>query len=303
MRTLIGVVTLSLVVGGAAPAAEPTAQPHFKTPEQAIRALADAARKNDAAKVEAILGPDSRDVIDSGDPVADAAARRRFVTAVLQRTTIDAVDDTHSVAVLGREDWPFPIPLVKETDGWRFDTAAGRDEIINRRIGQNELGAIGVARTFVEAQAEYAAADRGAGKGVYAQKVRSTAGQKDGLYWDATGGARSPLGPLMAEADAQGYTGTAAGDEPRPYHGYLYRILTAQGAAAPGGAKSYLKDGKLTDGFALVAWPAEYGVSGIQTFLVNQQGIVFQKDLGAQTAELGRGITAYDPDGSWSPVR
>lgn len=304
MRRSMCTLVLVLGVVAGARAADPPAQPQYQTPEQAIRALAEAARKDDAAKLEAILGPGSEDVVDSGDPVADKAARARFATAVAQRIRIDEVDATHRVAVLGREDWPFPIPLVKDAGGWRFDTAAGRDEIVNRRIGNNELGAIDVARAYVEAQREYAAEDRGTGKGVYAQKVRSTAGQRDGLYWDDPGGkAPSPLGPLLAEADAEGYTAAEPGGAPRPYHGYFFRILTAQGANAPGGARSYVADGKMTGGFALVAWPAEYGVSGVQTFLVNQQGIVFQKDLGAQTGELAPKIATYDPDASWTPVR
>lgn len=299
------VPALAFLVGSPARGAEPTSQPHYATPEQAIRALADAARKKDPARVEGILGPDSADVVTSGDPVADAAALARFARAAAERTRIEPVDDTHRVAVVGRDDWPLPIPLVKAEAGWRFDTAAGRDELLNRRIGRNELTAIAVARAYVEAQREYAARDRGEGDGVYAQKVRSTAGRRDGLYWeDPSGKERSPLGPLVAEADAEGYAvATGSGGEPRPYHGYLFRILTSQGPNAPGGAKSYLRDGKLRDGFALVAWPVQYGISGIQTFVVNQQGIVFQKNLGAQTGELGRAMNAYDPDRSWTPVR
>jgi hypothetical protein len=297
------ILVVTLMLAGAVQAAD-TSQPHYKTPEEAMRALVDAARKKDPAKMQTILGPESEDVISSGDDVADEAARKRFVSAAAERTKIEPVDDTHRVAVLGRDDWPFPIPLVKDDQGWRFDTAAGRDEIVNRRVGKNELSAIAVLRAYVQAQREYASADRGAGKGVYAQKVNSTAGKQDGLYWDdPTGKARSPLGPLVADADAEGYTPAEPGGEPKPYHGYLYRILAAQGPNAPGGEKSYVADGKMNGGFAMVAWPAEYGVSGVQTFLVNQQGIVFQKDLGAQTAELGRAMKTYDPDASWTPVR
>lgn len=300
MRTLIVAAGLALLVGSATAADQPT----FKTPEQAIRALADAARKNDAEKIQAILGPDSEDVVESGDPVADEAARKRFVAAVGQRVRVEKADDTHSVVVLGRDDWPFPIPLVKDGDAWRFDTAAGRDELINRRVGQNELDAIATLRAYVEAQREYAAGDHGGGKGVYAQKVRSSAGQQDGLYWaEGDGKGRSPLGPLFAEADAEGYKPAEPGDAPRPFHGYLFRILTTQGANAPGGAKSWITDGKMTGGFGMVAWPAEYGVSGVQTFLVNQQGIVFQKDLGEKTDATARAMTAYDPDASWTPAR
>jgi hypothetical protein len=299
--TMTLVATLALA--GAVQAAD-TPQPHYKTPEEAMRALVDAARKKDPAKMQTILGPESEDVVSSGDDVADEAARKRFVSAAAERMKIEPIDDTHRVAVLGRDDWPFPIPLAKDDQGWKFDTAAGRDEIINRRVGKNELNAIAVLQAYVQAQREYASADRGAGKGVYAQKVNSTAGTKDGLYWDdPTGKQRSPLGPLVADADAEGYTPAEPGGEPRPYHGYLYRILTAQGANAPGGERSYVADGKMNGGFAMVAWPAEYGVSGVQTFLVNQQGIVFQKDLGAQTRELGRAMKTYDPDVSWAPER
>lgn len=299
MRTTIAAIAALMMV--AAGLAADQAQPHYKTPEDALRALVGAARAKDHAKITSILGPGSDDVVDSGDPVADAAALKRFVTAAAERTRIETADDAHSVAVLGRDDWPFPIPLVKDEQGWRFDTAAGRDEIINRRVGRNELSAIATARAYVEAQREYA---KIAGQGAFAQKVRSTPGQQDGLYWDDGGGkTTSPLGPLVAEADAEGYAGAQPGEAPRPYHGYYFRILTAQGAGAPGGAKSYVVDGKLTGGFAMVAWPAEYGNSGVQTFVVNQQGIVFQKDLGEKTAEIARAMTAYDPDASWTPVR
>jgi hypothetical protein len=301
MRALIAAVGFGVLVVGASSAAD---QPSYKTPEQAIRALADAARKDDTAKIQSILGPDSEDVVASGDPVADEAARKRFVAAVGERVRVDKVDDTHTVVVLGRDDWPFPIPLVKVGSAWRFDTAAGRDELINRRVGQNELRAIATLRAYVDAQREYAAEDHGAGKGVYAQKINSTPGQHDGLYWEhGDGKTRSPIGPFVAEAAADGYTPAEAGGAPRPFHGYLFRILTAQGANAPGGAKSWITDGKMTGGFGMVAWPAEYGVSGVQTFVVNQQGIVFQKDLGEQTDATARAMTAYDPDASWTPVR
>jgi hypothetical protein len=207
------------------------------------------------------------------------------------------------VARLGTEDWPFPVPIVKDGTAWRFDAAAGRDEILNRRIGRNELHAIEVCHAVVDAQMEYATVDRtGAGARTYAQKVRSEPGRKDGLYWDdPTGKDESPLGPLVAEATAEGY-GPAGSGGPRPYHGYVYRILTAQGAKAAGGARSYVKDGKMTGGFALVAYPAEYGVSGIMTFIVNQNGIVLQKNLGEKTTEIAQAMTAYDPDDSWDPA-
>jgi hypothetical protein len=194
---------------------------------------------------------------------------------------------------------------VKNGDKWRFDTAAGAAELLNRRIGRNELTAISVARAYVDAQREYASKDRtGNGTGVYAQKVASEPGKHDGLYWEETNPAdQSPLGPLVADASTEGYSPSQGGEGPRPYHGYFYRILTAQGAAAPGGAKSYVKDGQMTGGFALVAYPAEYKSSGLMTFIVGPQGIVFQKDLGEKTEELGKAMTEYNPDDTWTPAR
>ena len=219
--------------------------------------------------------------------------------------TIETVPDGATIAHIGRQGTPFPIPLVKDGPQWRFDTAAGKDELLNRRIGHNELMTIAGARAYVDAQEEYAraAVTRGDAR-AYAQKVRSAPGQHDGLYWDDAGGTdESPLGPLFAAAAAEGYQMAEQPVTPQPYHGYLFRILTAQGANAPGGARSYVKDGKMTGGFALVAWPAEYGKGGIMTLQVNGQGIVFEKDLGPQTAEAVQAITAYDPDASWTPTR
>ena len=319
MRAIVTIV-LGLVFGVSMTAAQAPAPPapatpvpvpqaeqqRFATPLQAVRALAEAARSNDRARMLAILGPDGETIVSSGDEVEDARARRTFVQSVGQRVVFEELPGGHSVARLGTEDWPLPIPLVKDGTRWRFDTAAGREELVNRRIGRNELTAIAVAREYVEAQLEYARADRGGGRGVFAQRLLSTPGSRDGLYWnDESGRDDSPLGPLVAEAAAEGYTqaGGATPGPPRPYHGYYFRVLTAQGANAPGGAKSYVADGKLTGGFALIAWPAEYGVSGIMTFVVNRQGIVFQKDLGPTTAEAAKGMTAYDPDASWTPAR
>jgi len=203
-----------------------------------------------------------------------------------------------AIVHIGRDDWPFPIPIVREGDGWRFDTAAGKEELLNRRIGRNEITTIAVCRTYVDAQKEFARRFH-----VYAQSFRSTPGKQDGLYWEATDHDASPLGPLVASATAEGYQHGEAGDAPSPYHGYLFRILTKQGAGAPGGVKDYVKDGRMTGGFALVAWPAEHGSSGVMTFLVSEQGVVFQKDLGDGTTEAAKAITAYDPDGSWEPTR
>ena len=304
-RLVLSMGVLWMLSAGAARAEEASGQKTFAKPEEAIRALVAAAKKDDSADMIAILGPDADKVVSSGDPIADAADRKWFVAAASARTAFEKLGDDRVIAQVGRDAWPMPIPLVKSGDTWRFDTKAGVDELLNRRIGRNELTAISVAHAFVDAQREYAAKDRtGSGAGVYAQKVASEPGKRDGLYWEATSDAdRSPLGPLVADASTEGYAPVQGGEGPRPYHGYYYRILTSQGAAAPGGARSYVKDGQMTGGFALVAYPAEYRVSGIMTFIVGPQVIVFQKDLGEKTEELGKAMTAYDPDDTWVPAR
>jgi hypothetical protein len=292
------------LASGLVTAADEPAQRHFARPEDAVRALVAAARSGDQSALLALLGPDGEPVVSSGDPVADAAGRRQFAARAAERTRLETLADGTVVAHVGKEDWPLPIPLVKDDEGWRFDTPAGKDELLNRRIGRNELATIRSCRAYVDAQREYASRDRGAGAGVYAQRVRSTDDARDGLYWeDTTGRDESPLGPLFAEAAAEGYAIQGATAGPAPYHGYLYRILTAQGPNAPGGARSYLKDGRMTGGFGLVAWPAEHGQSGVMTFQVGPQGIVYQKDLGPGTAEAVKAIAAFDPDESWTPVR
>ncbi len=309
MRTRLVVVALALVCAGAVTvvAEEPAGQTRFDSPAAAMKALVAAARSDDTAKLAAILGPDGEAIVSSGDEVADRDDRQRFVARASDRTRFETLSDGSTIAHIGTRGTPLAIPLVKDGTKWRFDTAAGKDELLNRRIGRNELMAIAATRGYVDAQEEFARASATSGGGhVYAQKLRSTPGQRDGLYWDdASGTDESPLGPLFASAAAEGYqlADQPATTTPEPYHGYLFRILTGQGASAPGGARSYVKDGKMTGGFALVAWPAEYGQSGIMTFQVNAQGIVFQKDLGAQTADAVKTITAYDPDGSWSPTR
>jgi hypothetical protein len=296
---------VALVAAVTARAETPAGQTLFQSPAAAMQSLVTAARSNDTAKLAAILGPDAEGLLSSGDEVADADDRKRFVARATERTRLETLPDGETIAHIGRAGTPFAIPLVKEGAQWRFDTAAGKDELINRRIGRNELMAIAGARAYVDAQEEYArgAVTRGETR-AYAQKIRSTPGQHDGLYWEnASGTDESPLGPLFADASAEGYQVADQPATPQPYHGYRFRILTAQGANAPGGARSYVKDGRMTDGFGLVAWPAEYGKSGIMTFQVNGQGIVFEKDLGQQTAEAAQAITAYDPDASWTPTR
>jgi len=296
MRTTATIVTLLCFAWLPATA---RAQQYFPSPEAAAQALAAATRGSDPQRLLAVLGPESDKVVSSGDPVDDAAARKRFSAAAGERTRIErSADGTTAILHVGRDDWPFPIPIVRDAQGWRFDTALGKQELLNRRIGRNELTAIEVCRAYVDAQNEFAARFH-----MYAQSFRSTPGKRDGLYWEATDHDVSPLGPLIAAATAEGYHHAEASAAPAPYHGYFFRILTAQGAHAPGGARDYVKDGKMTGGFGLVAWPADHGSSGIMTFMVDAQGVVFQKDLGERTSEAAKAITAYDLDGSWEPTR
>ena len=284
--------------------AQGPAQQRFQSPKTAFKALLAAVKADDHDRLRAILGPDSGDVVSSGDEVADRNAARRFVTAAKEKTRLVRGGDAAMIVHVGKGDWPFPIPIVKNGEGWRFDTAAGKEELLNRRIGRNELQTIAVCYAYVDAQREYARQDRNS-KGVreYAQKFRSAPGKRDGLYWEASEQEeQSPMGPLVAVATSEGYTPAEAHAEPMPYHGYYFRILTAQGPHAPEGARSYIVDGHMTRGFALVAYPAHYGSSGIMTFIVNQVGVVFQKNLGEKTAEIAAAMTEYDPDGSWDPV-
>lgn len=276
-------------------------QTTYHTPEAAVAALAEIAGQHDAARVEQVFGPGATEVVFSGDDVADRERGLAVKELIDQKVAFEDLDEETKVALFGPDDWPFPIPLAKVRGGWQFDTEAGREEIANRRIGINELGVLSTLHAFVDAQREYRAT-QGRSR-AYAQRVISSEGKRDGLYWPTPDGApESPLGPLVADAAAEGYS-TEAADEPRPYHGYLYRMLHGQGANAPGGAKSYLDaKGEMTGGFAMVAWPATYGNSGMMTFVVGAQGIVFQKDLGENTADEVANIQVFDPDASWSPT-
>jgi Protein of unknown function (DUF2950) len=275
------------------------AQLSFKTAEEAADALVSAARAGDRKGLVTVLGRDGADIVSSGDPVADASARNRVVEAYDAKHQVVMEGADKAVLIMGREDWPFPIPLVRKDGTWRFDTAAGREEILYRRIGRNELDAIETCLAYVDAQQEYA--ERGvAGNGVYAQRIVSRPGKKDGLYWPAQSGTdESPLGELAASAAAEGYR---AGQQRAPYHGYYYKVLTRQGPNAPGGALDYVVRGNMIGGFALVAYPAEYRNSGVMTFLVSHQGNVYEKDLGPDTARIAAGMTAFNPDNSWRRV-
>jgi hypothetical protein len=231
--------------------------------------------------------------------VADADLRQRFLAAYDAKHSMNLDGDKKAVLILGPDDFPFPIPLARNKSGWGFDTAAGRLEILYRRIGRNELDAIQTALAYVDAQNEYADKNpAGAGRGVYAQRLVSSPGKKDGLYWPSDGD-ESPLGDLVASATAEGYK---LGDKPEPYHGYYYRILTRQGPNAPGGALDYVVNGKMIGGFSLVAYPAEYGNSGVMTFVVNHNGTIYQKDLGENTAAIAKRMNSFDPDQTWKKV-
>jgi DUF2950 family protein len=272
------------------------AQQTFNTPDEAATALADAVKSGSDRNILKVLGSDGADIVSSGDDVADKETLERFATAWNAKHSIKTEGDKKAIIILGNDDFPFPIPLVKNKAGWEFDTAAGRLEILYRRIGRNELDAIQTSLAFVDAQNEYAEKDRGQGVGVYAQRIVSTTGKQDGLYWP---GGDSPLGDLAAQASAEGYK---VGEGPIPYHGYYYRILTQQGSNAPGGELNYVVKGKMIGGFALLAWPAEYGNSGVMTFLVNHNGVVYQKDLGDSTAALVKRIMHFNPDQTWKKV-
>lgn len=277
------------------------AQESFKTPDAAADALANAARNNDRAAILNVLGREGADIASSGDPVADSAIRTKFVETYDAKHQVKMDGDAKATLIIGSDDFPFPIPLIRKGDGWQFDTAAGRQEILARRIGRNELDAMQSCLAYVDAQDEYADKDRtGAGPGVYAQRIISETGKKNGLYWPSSAsGDESPLGELVADATKQGYR---AGEGRTPYHGYYFKILTKQGSDAHGGALDYVVSGKMIGGFALVAYPAEYRNSGVMTFIVNHEGVVFQKDLGPHTAELAERMTAFDPDPSWTKV-
>jgi len=276
-----------------------SAQQAFNTPERAADALVTAARTGDQKSILTILGRGSADIVSSGDATADASARDRVIKAYDAKHQIVMDGPDKATLVIGPEDWPFPIPLVRKGSSWQFDTAAGREEILDRRIGRNELDAIQVCLAYVDAQQEYAEQGAG-GKGTYAQRIVSRPGQKDGLYWPAQSSTdESPLGELAASAATEGYR---VGQQRTPYHGYYYKILTRQGPDAPGGALDYVVRGKMIGGYALVAYPAAYRNSGIMTFLVNHQGDVYQKDLGPNTAGIAAGMTAFNPDSTWQRV-
>ncbi len=279
-------------------------QKSFKSPEEAVGALVAAVKGNDTKELLMIFGPAGKELISSGDEVADKAWRGRFVKAYVEMNKLVNENDKKIILHVGKGDWPYPIPVVKEGENWFFDTKAGKEEILNRRIGRNELNAIQVCLAYVDAQREYIMEDRDENKLLeYAQRLNSKEGEKNGLHWEVKEGEEpSPLGPLFAKAAAEGYTGKRPVGRRNPYHGYYYRILKAQGKNARGGEYDYVVNGKMIGGFALVAYPAEYGNLGIMTFIVNQDGVVYEKDLGKDTVKIAAAMKKFDPDSTWKKV-
>jgi Protein of unknown function (DUF2950) len=275
----------------------------FGTAEQAVAALVGALRTGQQNAVQSVLGPGSEKLVSSGDKYSDAAERQKFLDAYDARHTLVTSEPGRMVLQVGKNDWPFPVPLVQADGGWHFDSQAGAQELIDRRIGRNEIFAIRTSLAYVDAQKAFFALTGRDGHAEYAQHLVSRPGKHDGLYWPAAEGEpESPLAPLMAQAQEEGYPGERVSGKPVPYHGYFFRILTGQGTNSAEGARDYLSGGRMSNGFALVAWPASFGASGIMTFIVDQDGIVFQKDLGADTASVAAAMTLFDPDLSWARV-
>jgi hypothetical protein len=277
----------------------------FPSPEDAVRAFIDAAKAGRVADLVAILGADGKELIESSDPATARQSQKVFTVAVGEQWRLEDAAPNRKTLVIGNEEWPFPVPLVKEESGWRFDTAAGKEELIARRIGRNELAAIATVRAYLIAQRRYAEqAHDGNPAGVHAPRFASDPGKQNGLYWPTKAGQpRSPLGDVVAQAAAEGRAADRDRSQPSPFHGYYFKILTAQGSAAAGGKKQYLVKGLMSGGFALVAWPAQYDVTGVMTFVVNQDGIVHEKDLGPGTDPAARKMTVYNPDKSWRQVK
>jgi hypothetical protein len=277
------------------------AQERYRSPDEAVAALVDAMRNDAPQEVMRVLGPGSDEILRSGDPVDDAATRRRFLDAFEAKYQILPDGEDQAVLIVGEERWPFPIRLVRLNNTWRFDAQRASSEVIFRRIGRNEMSAIDACGVYVAAQKEYA--EKGvAGKGVYARRFISRPGERDGLYWPAPSGEdESPLGEFATSAAEQGYS--VEGKRWAPYQGYYYKILTRQGPNAPGGEVDYMMSGEMVGGFALVAYPARYRISGLMTFLVNHQGTIYEKDLGWRTTDIGMQMTSFDPDSTWRRVK
>ncbi len=306
VRILAAAITMTLLAGRLlASATDQSVHRTFATAEDAVRALADAVKGGQLDDVLALFGPHAEDLIASSDAATGRRNREVFLAAFAEGSRLVNQGAKRKVLVIGNEGWPFPVPLIKQGRVWQFDTAAGKEEVLARRIGRNELSVISICRMYVAAQQRYAQ-DGHDGKraGLYAMTFRSDTGRHNGLYWPVAKGERpSPLGDLVAEAAAGGQPLADGSRPPRPFHGYYFKILTAQGQGARGGARTYVVNGEMSAGFALVAWPSQYDATGIMTFIVNQDGVLRQKDLGTQTDALASAMTFYDPDRSWSDVR
>lgn len=304
MALLAWVVTVILGMFTLAPdsSSAEALQKRFSSPEEAVEALVAAARADDLNTMLSILGPGSKELVSSGDSVADNASRDKFVASYEQKHSLEARTAGTRILHIGADDWSMPIPIVRKGNSWGFDIGKGKKEVLNRRIGRNELYVIDVIDAYVDAQHEYASRDcRGGGRVEFAQRIISTRGSRDGLYWEAREGEeQSPLGPLVAQAAQEGYS---ADGNLSPFHGYYFKVLKGQGKNAKGGAYSYVVKDKMILGFALVAYPAEYGNSGVMTFVVNQEGILFEKNLGKNTRRLAEAMTVYNPDKSWKRVK
>jgi hypothetical protein len=273
----------------------------FSSPDEAVRSMVVAVKAGNIKGLKVIFGSDSKDLFLSGDEVADKDGSEKFIIAYEKKNRLEVFGGNKAILYVGSDDWPMPIPVVKKDKGWKFDTKEGKKEIIQRRIGKNELNAIQACKAYVDAQLEYSVRGYdGAGLFEYAQKFLSAPEKKDGLYWETKESEeRSPLGAFFANAAREGYFPKDGKNKPVPFHGYYYKILKEQGEDAPGGAYSYIANGKMIGGFALVAYPAQYGNSGVMTFITNKDGVVFQKDLGRNTVKIAKDMRAYNPDKTW----
>lgn len=293
-------LTAGLAYCGSAAAAQQPGQKAYPTAEEACKALVEAVKANDEAALLTILGPEAKEIISSGDPAEDKSHRAEFMEKYQKMHRLVVEPDGTTTLYVGAENWPTPIPLVHKGGSWYFDTAAGTQEILFRRVGRNELAVIQVCRELVDAEKEYYGQPHdGEPGGEYAQKLSSDPHKHDGLYWDAAPGEpESPIGPLLASAAAEG--DAHEGDQAlQPFQGYFFRILTRQDGKAPGGARSYIVNGKMTGGFAFLAYPAAYRSTGVMTFIVDQDGIVYEKDLGPNTHQTAKAMTGYAPDSTW----
>jgi hypothetical protein len=304
MATSLMMLALFVIPPAQAAAGKSLPQKTFLSPAQAVKAMINAIKSDNLKTLKAVLGPDGDSLISSGDEIADKSDREHFLKSYEEKNRIEKVSSTKALLRVGREDWPMPISIVKRGNRWLFDTKSAREEILNRKIGRNELSAIKVCQAYVDAQREYAQKDLdGDGLLEYAQKFESDPGRKNGLHWDVKANdPPSPFGPFICKAAKEGYEKRGSLDKPEPYHGYFYKILKGQGKNAPGGALSYVVNGNMIGGFALVAYPALYGVSGIMTFIVNHDGVVYQKDLGNNTDKYAEDMNNFDPDNSWKKV-